>query len=317
LRFSRDTSASAQVPGVIHHCKIALISVLGLYVGGFASAQRLQELPAKVRAEWAATDDQRAAAVARAHQLEQDWSRGLWVVRNPMFFSSYKSVDDYLSGRKIPDAAPLTPEYQKRAEALLALGKKDRSAVDTSSFVQHLRTMGASFNQDPNFVPLKPIDVVCPFYGYPLALIEPNPMKWEFAPTKIFQLFSGDSGESRLIKAGVSTDGFKGGFRFPANTIPDGLGWAWAHWDADVLTIDVSHIAWWYEQESGYVLEVGVPHSEKLTAMEKWKQTGPDTLELELTLRDPEALTKPWVVKKVYDRTMGNERVELRDRQCH
>ena len=273
---------------------------------------------AKARAEWAVTDAQRAGKEKRTHALEQDWSRGLWVVRNPLFFSSYKNVDDYLSGRKVPDGAPLTPDFQQKAQALLLAGKKDRSAVDTSVFTQHLMTMGISFNQDPNFVPLKPFDVVCPLYGYPLTLIEPNPMKWEFAPTKIFQLFSGDGGVSRLIKAGVSTDGFKGGFRFPANTIPDGEGWAFAYWDGDILTVDVSHISWWYEQESGYVIEVGVPHSERLGAIENWHQTGPDTLELELTLTDPVALTKPWTVKKTYDRIMGNEKyVELRDRQCH
>lgn len=264
------------------------------------------------------TDEQRAAAEKRGHELEQNWARGLWQVRGPLFFSSYKSVDDYLSGRKVPDGAPLTPEFQQKAAALLAAGKKDRAAVDTTVFVQHLRTMGASYNQDPNFVPLKPIDVTCPLYGYPLELIEPNPFKWEFGTTKIFQLFQGDGGISRLIKFGVSMDGWKGFFNFPRNTVPDGQGWAYAYWDGDALTINVSHVAWYYENESGYVIEVGVPHSDKLTAVEKWRQTGPDTLELELTLTDPSALTKPWTVKKTYDRIMGSAKyLELRDRQCH
>ena len=85
--------------------------------------------------------------------LEQDWSRGLWVVQHPMFYSSYKDVDDYLSGRKVSDGAPLTPEFQAKAKALFEAGKADRAAVDTSVYTQHLRTMGASFNQDPNFQP--------------------------------------------------------------------------------------------------------------------------------------------------------------------
>jgi hypothetical protein len=273
---------------------------------------------AKARAEWAITDEQRAEQLKAQHALEQDWSRGMWVVRKPMFFSSYKDTDDYLSGRKIPDGAPLTPEYQKKAADLLAAGKQDRAAVDTSVFTQHLYTMGVSYNQDPNFVPLKPIDVVCPFYGYPLTLIEPNPMKWDFGTTKIFQFYSGDGGVSRLIKAGVSTEGYRGQFGFGANTIPDALGWGVAHWEGKVLTIDVSHIAYWYEEEAGYVVEVGVPHSEKLTAVEKWTQTGPDTLQLDLTLTDPEAFTKPWVVTKTYDRIMGNAKyLEIRERQCH
>jgi hypothetical protein len=132
---------------------------------------------AKIRAEWAVTDAERAAKEKRAHALEQDWSRGLWVVRNPLFFSSYRNVDDYLSGRKVPDGAPLTPEYRKKAQALLEVGKTDRGAVDTTAFTQHLQTMGISYNMDPAFVPLKPITIVCPLYGYPLTLIEPNPMR--------------------------------------------------------------------------------------------------------------------------------------------
>jgi len=295
-----------------------LLSILlGLAALSPAFAQTAADT-AKVRKEWAMTDAERAEQRKRAHALEQNWSRGLWVVRNPLFFSSYKNVDDYLSGRKVPDGAPLTSEYQKKAVDLLAAGKKDRAAVDTSVFTQHLFTLGASFNQDPNFKPFQPLDVVCPFYGYPLELIQPNPMKWEFGSTKMFQVFDGDRGQARMIKAGVSTEGYKGGFRFPASTSPDGQGWAFAYWDGDTLMIDVSHISWWYQDQSGYVLEVGVPHSERLTALEKWRQTGPDTLELELMLRDPIALTAPWVVKKTYDRTRRNEEfLELRDRQCH
>jgi hypothetical protein len=185
------------------------------------------------------------------------------------------------------------------------------------ALVQHLMTMGASFNQDPNFVPLKPFDVVCPFYGYPLNLIEPNPLKWEFGTNKLFQLFEGPSGVSRLIKHGVSTDGYKGEFSFSRNSIPDGQGWAISYWDGDVLNIETNYVAWWYEEEPGFVIEVGVPHSQNLRGHEKWRQTGPDTLELELTLTDPDALARPWTVKKIYDRTKANELLDLRGRQCH
>jgi hypothetical protein len=297
---------------------LGLILQLGMACA--ASAQTTDSDPgiAKAREEWALTKQQLADRRNLAHSLEQDWSRGLWVVRKPLFFSSYKDVDDYLSGRKIPDAAPLTPEYQKKAQELLEAGRKNRPAVDATALTEHLFTMGVSFNQDPNFVPLKPVDVVCPLYGYPLTLIQPSPMKWEFSPTKILQFFTGDRGEARFIKSGVSTYGFKGKFSFPPDTIPDTLGWGIAHWEGNVLTIEVSHISWWYDSESGFVLEIGVPHSENLTAVEKWWQTGPDTLQLEITLTDPDALTKPWVVQKTFDRTMGDVKfLELRDRQCH
>jgi hypothetical protein len=310
-KLSRFKNSARFVGGFLAVIILGPIAVSTAFAQSAAQVEKAEE-------EWKLTDQQLADKRNLAHALEQDWSRGLWVVRKPLFFSDYKDVDDYLSGRKITNGAPLTPEYQKKAADLLAAGKTNRAAVDTGALVEHLRTMGISFNQDPNFVPLKPIDVVCPFYGYPLTLIQPNPMKWEFAPTKIMQIYSGDGGVSRLIKAGVTTEGFKSEFRFPATTIPDGLGWGAAHWEGNVLVIDVSHIGYWYEEESGFVIEVGVPHSDKLTAVERWWQTGPDTLTMELTLTDPTALTKPWVVTKLYDRTMGDvQYVELRDRQCH
>ena len=145
----------------VRFLKLQAFVACGLAVG--LSGLSLAQTPAaaaKVRTEWALTDADRAQAEKRQHALEQNWARGLWVVDKPLFFSSYKDVDDYLSGRKIPDGAPLTPEYQRKAQALLAAGKKDRAAVDTSVFTQHLMTMGASFNMDPKFVPLKAIDVV-------------------------------------------------------------------------------------------------------------------------------------------------------------
>jgi hypothetical protein len=290
---------------------IVLVLVLSPVIDAVAQTQAEVD---KARREWEIPDAERKAMRRRSLALQEDWSRGMWVVRNANFFSSYTSVDDYLSGRAVPDAAPLTPEFQAKAAALREAGKKDRAAVDTGQFVQHLMTMGASFNDDPDFVPLKPFTVVCPLYGYSLALIQPNPMRWEFAPTKIFQVWNGEGGISRLIKAGVSNDGFKGKFRFPGNTVHDGMGWALAYWEGEVLTIETSYVAWYYENESGYVMEIGIPHSDKMSAVERWRQTGPDTLELELTITDPVALTRPWTVKKVYDRRMG---IEIVDRQCH
>src|ERR1051326_7279457 len=112
-------------PAIFLACGLAVGAGLGLAAVPSASAQSAAQSD-KVRKEWAEKDEQRAERRKRAHALEQDWSRGLWVVRNPLFFSSYKSVDEYLSGKKVPDAAPLNTEYQQKAEALLAEGRKNR-----------------------------------------------------------------------------------------------------------------------------------------------------------------------------------------------
>jgi hypothetical protein len=79
---------------------------------------------AKVRKEWAMTDAERAEQRKRAHALEQNWSRGLWVVRNPLFFSSYKNVDDYLSEEKFLAVRRSPPSTRRRPRICLRQVRK-------------------------------------------------------------------------------------------------------------------------------------------------------------------------------------------------
>src|SRR5688572_26249397 len=94
----------------------AIVLVLALASVTDAVAQSQADVD-KARREWEMSDAERKAMRRRALALQENWARGMWVVRNPNFFSSYTSVDDYLSGRQVPDAAPLTPEYQAKAAA--------------------------------------------------------------------------------------------------------------------------------------------------------------------------------------------------------
>ena len=90
--------------GVLPALRIGFALLLALLAMAPAFAQSEQQV-AKAREEWALTDQQLSERQAEAHAFEEDWSRGMWVVRKPLFFSDYKDVDDYLSGRKIPNAA--------------------------------------------------------------------------------------------------------------------------------------------------------------------------------------------------------------------
>jgi hypothetical protein len=46
----------------------------------------------------------------------------------------------------------------------------------------------------------------------------------------------------------------------------------------------------------------GVRHSDKMHIVERMRLAAPDRLEIETTINDPEALTKPWVTKRGYGR---------------
>jgi hypothetical protein len=65
------------------------------------------------------------------------------------------------------------------------------------------------------------------------------------------------------------------------------MGDARGHWEADTLVIDSTNY------RPGAFRNVS---TEKLHVIERFRRTGPDTLQWELTIEDPGAWTKPWTV---------------------
>ena len=81
---------------------------------------------------------------------------------------------------------------------------------------------------------------------------------------------------------------------------PDGYPITWmghsiGKWDGDTLVVDTVGI-----HEKAWVDNLGLPHSEALRVVERFRRVGQDTLEYELTADDPKAYTKPWTGKKIF-----------------
>jgi hypothetical protein len=89
----------------------------------------------------------------------------------------------------------------------------------------------------------------------------------------------------------------------------DGLDW-WngdsrGHWDGDSLVVDVTDFndQTWFDASGDY-------HSDKLHVVERYTRTGPDTLQYEATVEDPEVFTQPWKISiPLYRHTEPNFRV--------
>jgi hypothetical protein len=75
-------------------------------------------------------------------------------------------------------------------------------------------------------------------------------------------------------------------------------------WDGDALVADTIAI------HPGNLDQYGVEHSDKLTVLEKFRLASPDKLEVEVTLNDPQAFTRPWTVKRTYTRYAPGARLE-------
>ncbi len=69
------------------------------------------------------------------------------------------------------------------------------------------------------------------------------------------------------------------------------------HWEGDTLVVDT--IGFTTDTALG---NYGVRHSDKMHIVERFRLAQPDRLEVQTTITDPEALTKPWTSTRVYGR---------------
>ena len=66
------------------------------------------------------------------------------------------------------------------------------------------------------------------------------------------------------------------------------------HWEGDTLVVETNNI------RAGTLDRNGVPYSDKMTAVEKFRRVSPTRLEIETTLTDPEAFVTPFIMKRAY-----------------
>ena len=84
-----------------------------------------------------------------------------------------------------------------------------------------------------------------------------------------------------------------------ADSMPDPNydGYSTAKWDGNALVVNTYSL-----NALTWMDDVGMPHGEKLTVVERYELTSPDTLHVKLTLTDPETFTTPWDTQLTYKR---------------
>jgi hypothetical protein len=65
-------------------------------------------------------------------------------------------------------------------------------------------------------------------------------------------------------------------------------------WEGDTLVVETNNV------RAATLDRNGVPYSDKLTAVEKIRRVGPQRLEIEMTLTDPEAFVVPFTIRRAY-----------------
>ncbi|HYD24543.1 MAG TPA: hypothetical protein VEB68_07080 [Croceibacterium sp.] len=124
-------------------------------------------------------------------------------------------------------------------------------------------------------------------FSFPLVMSAPSPFTIVVSPTKTVVI-----GEYREVRY-IFTDG--------RPHLPEDERWPtlWGDsigcWEGDTLVIDTVSV----EYSPDYSTD-GPPLSENAHFIERLHMTGPDRLESDITITDPETLERPWVVHMVY-----------------
>jgi len=132
--------------------------------------------------------------------------------------------------------------------------------------------------------------------GMPTIMFQPYDVEFLFTPGRVTIIQ-----EAYMQVRRVFTDG-RG---HPANLDPTFNGDSIGHWEGDTLVIDTVGL--------GHRLPLGyheLMHGPKLHVIERIHQIGPDKLEDEMTLIDPDVLQKPWHTVHTFTRHRDWEQIE-------
>jgi len=82
----------------------------------------------------------------------------------------------------------------------------------------------------------------------------------------------------------------------PAGQKPTFMGHSTGRWDGDTLVVESVG-----QREETWLDGLGSPHTEAMRYLERFRRLAPGSLEVNFTIDDPEAYTKPWGGKRLYE----------------
>ena len=131
-----------------------------------------------------------------------------------------------------------------------------------------------------------PFIKACDPLGVPRVLLANHPFKIVQAPSEVILLYE-RSHDFREV--------YMDGRDHPKDMDPSWWGNSIGKWDGDTLVIDSVGF-----NDKTWLDYQGLPHSEALHVVERYRRPDHDTLRLDLTIDDPKAYTMPWNATRNY-----------------
>lgn len=99
------------------------------------------------------------------------------------------------------------------------------------------------------------------------------------------------------------------GRAIPEGPDPSYLGYSSGKWEGDTLVVDTVGL-----NDKTWLDDAGHPHSDAMHVVERLRRTGPDTLQVSLTIEDPKAYRRTWTsAARLFERKPG---YELNEEYC-
>jgi Carboxypeptidase regulatory-like domain len=114
------------------------------------------------------------------------------------------------------------------------------------------------------------------------------PYKLVQTPRLLVMLFEDDIPSHRQI--------FLDGRRMPENPNPRWMGYSSGHWEGDALVVETVGF-----DDRSWLTAQGHPHTEMMRVIERFRRPDLGHLEIEITIDDPGAYARPWVIERESD----------------
>lgn len=122
--------------------------------------------------------------------------------------------------------------------------------------------------------------------GVPRIYQHPFPMEIIQIPGRVIMFYEFDHYVRQIYTDGRGHD---------KNLAPLWMGDSIGHWEGDTLVVDTVNF-----NDKTWLDRGGHPHSEQLHLVERIHRVPPDILQIDMTIEDPKAYTKPWTASQYF-----------------
>jgi hypothetical protein len=203
-------------------------------------------------------------------------------VPTPADWAALAKLPDFTGVWEVPMGAP-PPAASKPADGsspTAGLSDLFPHLTLTPAYAAKLKALQADAPQDPSTANCLPP-------GMPGIMGQPYPYEFLLTPGQVTIV-----GEAFSIIRHIYTDGRP----LPADPDPSFFGTSIGHWDGDTLVVE----------SVGFspltTIDFITPHSDKMRILERFRLTDPDTMSIETTVTDAEALAAPFVTHRILKR---------------